>query len=242
MMLLMTIAEELAKRFAAFCDAVPGSERIDNIELTEDQKRSKLKRADFFFERRTILCELKSLETDTTDKLVPILRDAGVPLAAGTFELTALIKHRPDYDELYRACMNALTTSVEDGLAQANRQIRETKQLFDIDEADGLVIFLHGRVEVLNPDVIMRRVFERLAKRKDDGSGPYHESVTAVVLMSEIHKLKLTDGRMLSVAIPVPHAAVPEKFDVMKFSNVLADSWADWNGRTKYVIPASALR
>ena len=237
----VTVAYDIKNRFTALCDAFPGSERIDHIALTADQKSSQLKRADFFFEDRTIICELKSLETDTNDKIIPILKAAGVPLAAGTFELTALIRERPDYDQLYRACVNALTTSVQDGLSDANRQIRETKRLFGISDADGLVIFLHGRVAVLNPDIIMNRILERLAKRKDDGS-PSHESVSAIVLMSEIHKLKFTDGTMASAAIPVAHEAVPAFFNVMNFSRRLVDAWADWNGRRKHVIPASALR
>jgi hypothetical protein len=204
----------------------------------DTQKQSLRKRADFFFKERTIVCEIKSLETNTNDKIVPILQDAGVRLSAGTFELTSLIRDRSDYNDLYRECMNALTTSVQDGLSDANRQIRETKEQFGIPSADGLVVFLHAHVPILNPDVIMRRIFERLAKKKDNGS-PAHESVTTVVLMSEMHKLQFTDGTIASISIPVRHEAVPELFGVMDFTSRLIDSWADWIGRGKLAIAAS---
>lgn len=54
----------------------------------------------------------------------------------------------------------------------------------------------------LSGDVIMLRVGHRLQKLKPDKSGPALEHISGVVLFSEIHKLKFTDGTMAAAAIP----------------------------------------
>ena len=94
-------------------------------------------------------------------------------LPDGEYEINAVLESRTDKDELYRQCVNAMSTGVSDGVADANRQIRETKRVFGIDEADGLLVLLHGRVKVLNPDVILMRVGQRLAKKTSEGNPQY---------------------------------------------------------------------
>ena len=52
---------ELANRFIQFCQAIPGAEELDRLPLTPEQKALKLKIADFLFETRRIVCEIKTL-------------------------------------------------------------------------------------------------------------------------------------------------------------------------------------
>jgi len=59
-------------RFALFAKTISGSECIDELSQTETQRSAK--KADFFFENRRIICELKNLETDTSPKIEKLLK------------------------------------------------------------------------------------------------------------------------------------------------------------------------
>jgi len=201
----MLLVDRMPEELFRFCDSIPSAERIDDLDFPEW-----LQKADYLFRRRSIVCEIKTLETETNDKLTPILQAAGVQLPSGEFELTKVLEGRPDADELYWKCVNAITTAVKSGMDAANKQIADTKKAFDIPDADGLWIILHPKVHVLNPDVIMTRIARRLQKRNKAG-GPAYDQITSYVLFSEIHKLKLSDGTMLSAIIPVLNPEAPPK-------------------------------
>lgn len=53
---------ELEARFKAFVKTIPGAESIDDL---EELPEGSSKKADFFFDNRRIVCELKSLQVDT---------------------------------------------------------------------------------------------------------------------------------------------------------------------------------
>lgn len=235
----MHAGERLTERFTEFCESLAQAERIDALPLTDEQRRAK--KADFFFAGRRIVCEIKTLETDTNDKIVKVLLDAGVQLIVGDNAIHTVLAGRPDRQKLYRKCVNVMATSVSDGVDEANRQIRETKRTFGISEADGLLVLLHGRVEVLYPDVILKRVAERLRKRTEAGL-PAHAELSYVVLFSEGHKFRTADGGLLAPVIALPNSAVSERFGVSAFSKVLADGWAKWNGQPMSVISAENPR
>lgn len=235
----MTLCDRLDDEFMTFCRSIAGAESVDSLRIAGPN--ADLKKADFFFENRRIICEVKSLHTETNDKLVKVLLEAGVSLQPGTFELTKALRGRLDENELYRKCVNVITTAVSDGVAEANRQIRDTKRLFGVDRADGLLVFLHGRVHVLNPDVIVRRIGQRLAKRGSDGISPAYPQLTQIVLFSEIHKLKVADGTLMSAMIPLK-TEVAEEFGVSEFTRRMIEGWGAWNGRVTHTISADALR
>jgi hypothetical protein len=133
----MHAGERLTERFTEFCESLRLAERIDALPLTDEQRRAR--KADFFFQARRIVCEIKTLETDTNPKIAKVLLDAGVTLTLGDNRIDTVLAGRPDGQELYRKCINVMTTSVSDGVDEANRQIRETKRTFGIHEADGLL-------------------------------------------------------------------------------------------------------
>lgn len=236
----MAVGDRLTERFSEYCTSLGQAEQIDALPMTPAQRASK--KADFFFAGRRIICEIKTLETDTNDKILRVLYDAGIRLPDGNYTIRDVLADRDDKDALYRRCINVMTTAVSDAVDDANRQIRETKNAFGLVEADGLLVLLHGRVAVLNPDVILKRVGERLNKRTPSGD-PAHEHINMILLFSEVHKLKRrSDGALLAAVIPFPNETVAEWFGVSAFSRVLADGWANWNGRTTSTISASELR
>src|SRR5438105_8487061 len=119
-------------RFALFVKTISGSECIDELSQTETQRSAK--KADFFFENRRIICELKNLKTDTSPKieklLEPLEKRPEWPRFYGAWELSKILRKFPDGAEINRTVFDSLTTAVRKAVGEANRQIRTTKQTF----------------------------------------------------------------------------------------------------------------
>jgi len=232
------VPSHLKDTFTEFCASISGAERIDALLIPPYASD----RADVFFANRRVICEIKALETDTNDKIVRLLNKEGISLPEGQHVLTEVVKGHPSASSLERKAFAAVTAPVSRALEKANSQIRDTKTIFGIDDADGIVVFLHGSVHVLTPDVILARVRQRLRKRHETTrSGPAHDQITWVILFSELHAVKLYDG-LVAPIIPLRNAEVPEKFGSGAIVDHLIAGWADWNRRPMQVVHASALR
>lgn len=174
----------LEDRFLQFCSQFPGAEPIDSL-ITSEHRATKLKFADFLFENRAIICEVKTLKTQMTEKFVAFMEKHGVhphSLGSGDHEIREVFGRLPNGDNLFRKATNLIMTSVADGFDEAQRQIRDTKRLFDIQSADGLLIILNEIVELAGQNLIGDRL--RLRIPKNDKSGlPYHRDVTRISFM-----------------------------------------------------------
>lgn len=223
------------ERFYDFCNSYPGCERIDHLKVPPDAPE----RADYFLNDRRVIVEVKSLETDPNDKLAKFLIKSGVALREGTSVLSEVCKGHPD-PKLEDKAWSVFTSSIARDMEKANSQIRETKQIFGVDEADGVLVIFHGKVESFNPDIILARVRQRLRKRNTNG-GWAHDQLTHIVLVSEMHGLKVTDGSVAAAIIPLPNHGAVEKFGGRALIARLFDDWAKHLGRRNRTIPASAL-
>jgi len=227
-----------ATSFETFLESVAGAERID--ELAPAAGLSRAKRADFLFANRSIVCEIKSLESRTQEKQRAILAAAGIQLPSGGAWIQDLLNGRPNADEIYDKVVNAGTTALSDGLAEADKQIIATKDAFGLASADGLVIILHGSVRDINPNVMVRRVIQRFKKNGAYGR-PYHNQINLVCIFSEQHTLELPTGEIADVVIPLTNARVPEAHGVMEFMKTLHEQWAAFNGRQPLATTMSEL-
>jgi len=219
----------LADRFIQFCRTVQGAEEIDELQQTPEQKSQKLKTADFFFENRTIIVEIKSLESDTSPKFISFLKNQEFDLGPGEYMVEDLFASKLNGDEFFRTATDMIATAVADGIADGNRQIRDTKSLFGINKADGVVVLLNGLVEILGPQLVLKRIMERLRKLRQDGS-PYHAHVSHIVYFSEKHLVESQHGDS-AIAFPVANQLVPAVCDVGTFVSRLVEGWAKFNGR-----------
>lgn len=57
--------------FLRFASSLRGAEYIDDIPMTEEQALAE--KADFFFNERSVVCEVKTLQTDTEPKIESVL-------------------------------------------------------------------------------------------------------------------------------------------------------------------------
>lgn len=223
----------LKSRFEAFCRQYPGAEVIDDI-LTSEQKlqiKGGMHVADYFFENRTIIAEQKSLEKDTAAKLEAFMKQNGITtIPAGDPTVESLFLALPNGEKLYQKGIDLVTTPIADGLDDAQKQIRDTKKLFNIPSADGLMIILNDIVKVAAPPLIKNRLEVRLAKTGDDGS-PYHKDVTRFLHIGERWIPEgFSDDKMFNMTLPNP--TLQEAHGVEAFVFKLAEAWAKFNGHT----------
>ncbi len=152
----------LDQRFKEFIDALYGVESIDALAMTSEQQTSS--KADYFAEDRQVVIELKSLETDTEHRVEEILKPhrsrPEFPEFFGGWELSKVLKHLPDGEEVKRQATKVVTDSIARLFRKANSQIRSTKATFGLPNSKGLLILLNQKIDVLSPELIIYRLLQ----------------------------------------------------------------------------------
>jgi hypothetical protein len=220
----------LKDRFFEFCRQYPGAEDIGEPLKSSDVPTG-MKIADFFFQVRTIVCEVKTLTTETAEKLVACMQENSIgpsDLPNGQHNIKQLFLQLHEGEKKYRKAMTLITTPLANGLDDAEKQIRDTKKLFDIPNSDGLLVILNDQVKLAGPPLIFERLGQRLAKTVEDGS-PYHKNINHIVHIGENYTPGEENVYMnLSLANPL----APEANGVAAFVQHFMEAWAAFNGQT----------
>ncbi len=128
--------KNLEGRFKVFLRDLEGAESIDDLELTPEQERAN--KGDYFFAGRTVIGELKALYEDTASKiesiLAPYQETPEWPVFFGKQDLNKVLQHLPDGDKIRAKIFGTITRSIEAVVEKANRQIRATKETFELPE------------------------------------------------------------------------------------------------------------
>ena len=219
----------IEERFKRFCAHFPGAENIDDL-VVGLGCRDGSKRADYLFEDRTIICEVKTLSADTSTKLVKFMRRLGIDpdaLSSGRHIVEDLFKSLQDGDRLFRRATDFAMTPVQDGLDDAAKQIRSTKELFSIPGAAGVLVILNGEMPIAGSPLILRRLEQRLNKTEGDGQ-PYHRDVNIIVVINEAYAVGTPEGDKLVVNV-CSNEYVPERTDAKVFAESLVNEWGSFN-------------
>jgi hypothetical protein len=221
---------QLYPHFMKFIRTVPGAEIIDDLPLTPEQQKTK--KADVFFDQRTIVAEVKLLATDTAPKVDPILapyRDTEHwPVFYGQWPISKILAHLPDSKKLHRKIYDAVTTSIAKLVGDANRQIRQTKESFGLPNARGVLVVLNDTIDILKPDVIAYKISETLNKRTPTGAVRFPEILHTWVL-SETHAAPITPQLNGLLSVVLDHPLVHDDGSVEKFVSSLHPRWAAYN-------------
>jgi hypothetical protein len=225
------MTKTLEERFIDFAKNLESSESIDTLQLTPEQKVAE--KADFFFNHRRVICELKSLKKDTQYKVYDILRPhqdrSEWPVFYGEWEVLKILKWLPDGDQIHRKIFDAITSALERLLRKAHRQIKATKEAFNIQNAEGLLVILNDMVEISSPDMIAHKVFEVLHKRTPEGKVRFLE-IAVVWIINETHFIQVTPylKTIPSIILINPH----NQEDITKtdiFVESIQPKWAAYN-------------
>ena len=225
------MVKSLEERFIGFARGVNRSDCIDDLPLTPQQKATEI--ADFFFNDRQVVCEIKSLKKDTSIKVEKILEPhqnrPEWPVFYGAWEVSKILKYLPDSEQITQEIFDAITTAIKELMRKANRQIRETKRTFGIPSAEGVLLILNDLVDILTPIVILKKIVRLYKKRTPDGQAQFPE-LTITWILSETHYAELSPNLRVFPEIIVP-ADGADQGSTFKYVSFLCREWAAYNGR-----------
>ncbi|SOU04321.1 hypothetical protein LMG19146_03520 [Xanthomonas arboricola pv. fragariae] len=222
---------EMEARFASFAMTVEGAESIDKLLQTTHQGQ----RADYLWRGRSVVIELKALHADPqvkVDSTFDELRKRDdFPLIFGAVEAGKVLAHLPDGDEQMRRLYQKVMRSVEGAFRDAKRQIANTKKIFDLDDALGILVLLNPYIESLDPVNVGKEISRLIQTRQND-----MWAVDVVWLLSEAH---LIEGSLPCIIIEGDRV---RRFPWSKeFNASLNKSWADFNGSPMFSHDAERL-
>lgn len=225
---------DLATRFQAFMSLLPSVEIIDELALPVPGDRPVL--ADYLALGRSIVIEQKTITADQSRKIQAEL-DAHsgedyYPLFYGTRDMNLVLQRFPDADEVRRRLYTQITRLLEADLSKADKQIRSTASVFGLENHFGVLLILNDQVKVLSPEIIARRIQQRLGERNPEGELRFPE-ISLAILISETH---LYRGQFPATVL-IEGPATSASTIVTEYLNYVVYAWAAFNGGT--VLPVS---
>lgn len=228
------------EKFQEFLGLVLKSESID--EIAKDIEHEGIQIADYLFLDRKIVCEFKTLNKDTKEKVDAIIKDLehreDYPVFYGTWDVNKILDNLSDGKDIQAEMAYKVTSPIEGTIKDANRQIRDTKRLLNIPEAKGLVIIVNEAVEILDAKITAWRISQCLRKKHKDGS-PRFESIDVVWLLDEAHEFKIRPGLKGPVSIQVSGQS-DDDFTV-NYTDYLMFQWSSFIGIPIDFIPETNL-
>jgi hypothetical protein len=220
----------LEERFTEFVHNLQSAEIVDELKLSQEQERSK--KPDFFFFERQFIGEMKSIKKDMEPKAKTILEEhkdrPEYPVFFGQWSSDKILQHLPDGESINEKMFYAITSALEDSVEKANRQIRETKKVFKINNSQGILIILNDFVEILSPDLIAHKVHQLLNKKLPSGDARYPH-ISVVWIVSEIHIIKTEIGQKLLPSIVLVNHYSHNHQEASDYVNWLQRKWASFN-------------
>jgi len=205
-------------------------EVIDELDLPANFQKEK--RADFLVERRKVIVEIKSLESDpeykVQDEMAKHEGREEYSLFYGELELSQILRHLPDGEQINRRLFYKISRSLENSFRKGDKQIGATKEILGCANAYGLLVFLNEELDILSPEVISYRVSELLTKKDGDGRLHY-KHITSVWFILENYTVKLKQGAKLLPSIVVDGPNAVDHQDLSIILNELQLAWASFN-------------
>ena len=173
--------------FKKFVRGYPRAEVVGNI-IKAGRIPTDFDNADFFFENRQFVAEQKTLEISRMSKVqafIDDLRENGeLPLSYHPRPLNEIIKDHPDKEKLNLGFLKEITKRLRKDFTDANRQIRETKQKFQLPSSCGLLILTNISLPELNPSIVWNELRRLLLKKASDGNYTYPDIDFAIYLQT----------------------------------------------------------
>ena len=147
------------------------------------------RRADYLLCNRRIIIEQKVWSEDPDYKpekfIKKLMQERGI-VAYGQHSADSILARLSDGKEQRVKMFDYIAKGVENSVENADRQIRDTRAIFDIPDALGVLIILNEDAKTLVPELVTYGLERVMQKRDADGSYRYHD-LTGVVVLSDIH-------------------------------------------------------
>lgn len=224
----MKSVETLKQRFERFVRTLRGYENIDDLLLKAPPEE--LQRADYLIWNREFVIEQKSLDSDPHCKVETFVQElvhSRNMLVYGRVGFEALIRDLPDRDLIRKALYDSVSKGGGAIVEKADRQTRDTRRIFDIPDASGVLIVLNEVASSLDPDILAFKFNEMLNKKRE---GKLRDTSNgAVVLISETHLIRSNQVSVFPcVTVTAPGQVGNVK--LQEFLRNLLQAWAQFNG------------
>jgi hypothetical protein len=222
----------LKKRFERFMSLGDFAESIDTLTIANQIPGRR--KADYLARDRSVIIEQKSIDRDVDAKVQAFLDDLTRhygPLdgehitLAGIIDAVATLPPRNSFNPRLRAI---LTQRIDDYLAEADKQTRDTRLTFSIPAAVGVVVILNEHAPLIEPDYFHDKAWDMLRKEGTLGGLRYPEN-QVVLLISEAHRIPSADGsEMIPVETTFSDAGASNSAAIF-FAEELRQRWAEFN-------------
>jgi len=190
------------------------------------------KRADFLIDEGKAIVEQKWLRSDPEYKVHNELdkhKDRKeYPLFYGKWELQKILKHLPDGEEINGKLFLKISRSIEQSVREANRQLKETKVIFDCPRAIGILVLLNEDVSVLSPEIIASRVSQLLAKTHNGRL--CYSNITAVWFLMENYSRRAHNGQKLLPSVVINGPTAKNNTELTTILERLQSNWSIFTG------------
>lgn len=184
-------ARSLEKRIADFIRAGDHTEDLDGPAFADFRKVGRI--ADFLAWNRALVVELKAPKADPRARLGSIVSRAMAQeprmFAFGTIGVEAILRQRPNGEEVNRTMLANGTRHVRQLLQRANRQIMETKEKLNLPCSAGVVVMPVEVSQPLEVGVVAHAIRHALEAQTNRLS-----HVNFVWASFEAHEVRLQDG------------------------------------------------
>jgi hypothetical protein len=206
------------------------AERIDDIEMPHDYQSAR--RADYFLSQRNVVIELKSLETDPSEKIETVLQtrreQPDFPVFFGSADLSKVLEKLPDGDTLHTKIGERITRSVEDAFRSAKHQIADTKRAFGLPASSGLLVILNHNVDILSPQILGYKCRQLIDSPSADPR--QLPAINFVWIIQATHYAGIDAGNKLVPSIYVESAKYPLSATTRLRIQLLAAQRAQFDG------------
>lgn len=228
--------DSLEDRILKFLASQPDAESIDQIDYPHNPKFSR--KADFLLLSRSVIVEIKTLKTETMQKIdreIDRHREREeFPIFYGRMELNKVIKNFPDKEKINSKIVNSISRSIEDAVRSAEEQIYHTRQNLQLPDAASVLIILNESIQALDPYTVNWRV-SKLMRRERSGNVE-SEKLNFVLSVFESHSVD-ADGYLRPVILLRGPGA--ERFPWFEdFYDELMAKWGEYN-KTQSMVGAS---
>jgi hypothetical protein len=133
-----------------------------------------------------------------------------------------------DGPKLKKEMFDYLTKAVAANIEKADKQTRDTRKVFSIPGAMGVVVLLNQAAQTLIPDTIWYAIEMVYLKRTKDGARRY-TSNTGFILLGELHSVNAA-GVWLNPMPTFVDSESPHAGRFTAFEDDLLQRWAVFNG------------
>jgi hypothetical protein len=231
----------LKERFEQFMSILKGAENIDGL-----MKQCVLpgrQRADYLAFDRRVIIEQKSLDVNPDYKIQKFIDDLmktrGI-IGYGRVSLDQILLQLPDGQNLKKQLYQKLTQGIDDILAKADKQTRDTRTTFLLPYAIGVVVILNDGAQVIGPDFVCVKAFDMLRLRLPTGEIRYPQN-QVVILISEAHRV-LVDHPAEVIPIETIFSDSGNQLPIAThYTDMLKQRWAEFN-KASYIESSNQTR